>query len=44
MEFKYIRNKNGKGIHCKKGDTLWDISSKHLGSPMEWPRLWKFNN
>ncbi|WP_024607628.1 LysM peptidoglycan-binding domain-containing protein [Pseudoalteromonas sp. TAB23] len=28
----------------KKGDTLWDISSKHLGSPMEWPRLWKFNN
>lgn len=28
----------------KKGDTLWDISSKYLGSPMEWPRLWKFNN
>ena len=28
----------------KKGDTLWDISSKHLGSPMEWPRLWRFNN
>lgn len=28
----------------KNGDTLWDISAKYLGSPHEWPRLWKHNN
>jgi LysM repeat protein len=28
----------------KNGDTLWDISEKFLGSPYEWPRLWKHNN
>ena len=28
----------------KNGDTLWGISEKHLGSPYEWPRLWKHNN
>jgi LysM repeat protein len=28
----------------KSGDTLWDISAKYLGSPNEWPRLWKYNN
>jgi len=28
----------------KNGDTLWDISAKHLGSPLEWPRLWRYNN
>ncbi|XQW86451.1 LysM peptidoglycan-binding domain-containing protein [Thalassotalea piscium] len=28
----------------KPGDTLWDISTKYLGSPWEWPRLWRFNN
>jgi hypothetical protein len=25
------------------GDTLWDISSKFLGSPENWPRLWSIN-
>ncbi|TAA48555.1 LysM peptidoglycan-binding domain-containing protein [Corallincola spongiicola] len=28
----------------KNGDTLWDISAKLLGSPFEWPRLWRHNN
>lgn len=28
----------------KKGDTLWDISAAYLGSPFEWPRLWRHNN
>jgi len=26
-----------------KGDTLWDLSGRHLGSTYEWPRLWSFN-
>lgn len=25
------------------GDTLWDISSKFLGNPENWPRLWSIN-
>jgi len=28
----------------KKGDTLWDLAGKFLGSPDEWPRLYAFNN
>lgn len=28
----------------KKGDTLWGLAEKHLGSGMEWPRIYKFNN
>lgn len=26
------------------GDTLWDISSKFLGNPYYWPRLWSIND
>jgi hypothetical protein len=26
-----------------KGDTLWDLSGRFLGSSYEWPRLWSFN-
>lgn len=28
----------------KKGDTLWDISSRFLSSPWYWPRVWKIND
>ena len=27
----------------KKGDTLWDISSKFLKDPFLWPKLWQRN-
>ncbi len=27
----------------QKGDTLWDISSKHLNNPWYWPKLWSMN-
>lgn len=26
-----------------EGDTLWDLSSKYLGSPWKWPELWERN-
>ena len=27
----------------RKGDTLWDISGKFLGDPVDWPKVWKHN-
>jgi LysM repeat protein len=31
-------------IHTvEKGDTLWDLSSKYLGSPWYWPKVWSYN-
>jgi LysM repeat protein len=28
----------------KHGDTLWDISAKHLGNPIRWPEIHEHNN
>lgn len=25
------------------GDTLWDLSSRYLGSPWYWPKVWSYN-
>ena len=30
-------------VVVKEGDTLWDLSAKHLGSPWNWPKLWSYN-
>jgi len=27
----------------KKGDTLWDLGQKYLGSPYAWPQIWELN-
>ena len=36
--------KEAEGVYTiKKGDTLWDISSKFLKDPFLWPKLWQRN-
>src|SRR5512136_1584185 len=36
--------KEAEGVYTiKKGDTLWDISSKFLNDPFLWPKLWERN-
>ncbi|MFY2561631.1 LysM peptidoglycan-binding domain-containing protein [Corallococcus terminator] len=27
----------------ESGDTLWDLSSRYLGSPWYWPKVWSYN-
>jgi len=27
----------------EKGDTLWDLSRRYLGSPWYWPKVWSYN-
>jgi len=34
----------GVEYRVKEGDTLWEIAEEKLGSPLEWPRIWAFNN
>jgi LysM repeat protein len=36
--------KGGDTTHTvEKGDTLWDLSQKILGSPWYWPKVWSYN-
>ncbi len=36
--------KEAEGVYTiKKGDTLWDISSRFLKDPFLWPKLWEKN-
>jgi hypothetical protein len=34
----------GIAYKIKEGDTLWSIAADKLGSPLEWPRIYAFNN
>jgi hypothetical protein len=37
-------NKDGSTQHTvEKGDTLWDLSQRYLGSPWYWPKVWSYN-
>jgi hypothetical protein len=34
----------GQKLHLvEKGDTLWDLGGRHLGSPFAWPQIWELN-
>lgn len=33
----------GETHTVEKGDTLWDLSQKYLGSPWYWPKVWSYN-
>lgn len=33
----------GAAHKVERGDTLWDLSQKYLGSPWYWPKVWSFN-
>ena len=32
-----------KDYEIKKGDTLWNISSREMSDPFSWPKIWKEN-
>jgi LysM repeat protein len=32
-----------KDYEVKKGDTLWNISSREMSDPFSWPKIWKEN-
>lgn len=33
----------GSEHRVEKGDTLWDLSQRYLGSPWYWPKVWSYN-
>ncbi len=33
----------GSAHKVERGDTLWDLSQKYLGSPWYWPKVWSYN-
>lgn len=33
----------GQQHTVERGDTLWDLSQKFLGSPWYWPKVWSYN-
>lgn len=39
----WVHGEEGGKHDVQKGDTLWDISNKHLGNPFQWPKIWKEN-
>ncbi len=41
--FAYAQQQEYKEYTVKKGDTLWDISSKEIVDPFLWPKVWKEN-
>jgi hypothetical protein len=34
---------SGANHRVERGDTLWDLSQKFLGSPWYWPKVWSYN-
>ncbi len=39
----YTQTEEYKDYIVKKGDTLWNISSKEVSDPFLWPKIWKEN-
>ena len=33
----------GETHSVTRGDTLWDLSQRYLGSPWYWPKVWSYN-
>lgn len=40
---KDAQGREGRIHTVVSGDTLWDISEAYLGSPFQWPKVWKNN-
>lgn len=34
---------SGTSHTVERGDTLWDLSQKYMGSPWYWPKVWSYN-
>lgn len=38
-----LKDDHPQTYYVKEGDTLWDIASKFLNNPWQWPELWHVN-